>query len=434
MPTVRLGASSLTLRPEFPPTTGEANRYVIYWDADLKGFGLKITEHGAKSWICEYRPGTGGRRVAKKRIVLGSVSTLTAEKARRAAKDVLANARVGEDPAAVRAAGRAAITISELADSFMASHVEAKRKPRTVATYRPLIDNFIRPKLGTARAADLTRAEVAKFHLSLRDRSRTANHAVAVLSSMYNFADRHGLVSEGTNPTKKVERFKEESRERFLSVEEFQCLGAALREAETTGIRWKPDLAKKTKHAPRPEKRAVVVDQHAVAAIRLLLLTGARLREILHLRWAEWDEQRGMLNLPDSKTGKKSLVLNDAATAVLENLPRLGRYVIAGESAGQKDERPRHDLNRPWRTIRRRAGLEDVRLHDLRHSYAAVGAGQGLGLVQIGGLLGHSQPKTTARYAHLANAPLRAASNIIGDAIAAALGGGASNGAVAKVV
>ena len=143
----------------------------------------------------------------------------------------------------------------------------------------------------------------------------------------------------------------------------------------------------------------------------------------MHLRWLDWDKQRGLLNLPDSKTGKKSLVLNDAATAVLKNLPKLGRYVIAGESAGQKDERPRADLNRPWRAIRRRAGLEDVRLHDLRHSYAAVGAGQGLGLVQIGGLLGHSQPKTTARYAPLANAPLRAATNIIGDTIASALGG-----------
>ncbi|MGY4377298.1 integrase [Bradyrhizobium sp. i1.3.6] len=310
-----------------------------------------------------------------------------------------------------------------MADAFITDHVEAKRKDRTVSTYRRLIDDFIKPKLGTSRAADLTRAEVAKFHLSLRKTAVTANRAIAVLSAIYSFGDARGLVPEGTNPTKKIEKYKEESRERFLSVKEFQRLGAALRDAETRGIRWEPDLAKKTKHAPKPENRAVVVDQHAVAAIRLLLLTGARLREILHLRWLDWDKQRGLLNLPDSKTGKKSLVLNDAATAVLKNLPKLGRYVIAGESAGQKDERPRADLNRPWRAIRRRAGLADVRLHDLRHSYAAVGAGQGLGLVQIGGLLGHSQPKTTARYAHLANAPLRAATNIIGATIVSALEG-----------
>lgn len=318
---------------------------------------------------------------------------------------------------------RAAISVSDLADAFITDHVEAKRKDRTVSTYRRLIDDFIKPKLGTSRAADLTRAEVAKFHLSLRKTAVTANRAIAVLSAIYSFGDARGLVPDGTNPTKKIEKYKEESRERFLSVKEFQRLGAALRDAETRGIRWEPDLAKKTKHAPKPENRAVVVDQHAVAAIRLLLLTGARLREILHLRWLDWDKQRGLLNLPDSKTGKKSLVLNDAATAVLKNLPKLGRYVIAGESAGQKDERPRADLNRPWRAIRRRAGLADVRLHDLRHSYAAVGAGQGLGLVQIGGLLGHSQPKTTARYAHLANAPLRAATNIIGATIVSALEG-----------
>ncbi|MCP1764987.1 MULTISPECIES: site-specific integrase [Bradyrhizobium] len=423
MPMVRLGASSLAIKPEFPPTNRDANRYVIYWDTELKGFGLKITENGHRAWIVEYRPGAGGRGVSKKRIVLGSASTLTAEKARRAAKDALANARVGDDPATARAEGRAAISVSDLADAFITDHVEAKRKDRTASTYRRLIDDFIKPKLGTARAADLTRAEVAKFHLSLRKTAVTANRAVAVLSAIYSFGDARGLVPEGTNPTKKIEKYKEESRERFLSVGEFQRLGAALRDAETRGIRWEPDPTKKTKHAPKPESRAVVVDQHAVAAIRLLLLTGARLREILHLRWPDWDKQRGLLNLPDSKTGKKSLVLNDAATAVLKDLPKLGRYVIAGESAGQKDERPRADLNRPWRAIRRRAGLEDVRLHDLRHSYAAVGAGQGLGLVQIGGLLGHSQPKTTARYAHLANAPLRAATNIIGETIAAALEG-----------
>ena len=414
MPTVRLGAAFVgTVKPSEKP--------VIYYDSALTGFGLKVLPSGAKSWIAEYRPGIGGRRVAKKRVVIGSTSTLTAEQARRAAKDMLAAARVTADPATVRAEARAALTVSELADAFLEEHVRAKRKATTAEGYRIAIDQLIKPLLGAFRITELTRADVAKVHLAHRKRPYTANKALSVLGSMYSFADRRGLVPENTNPTRKIERFPEKSRERFLSENEFHNLGEALREAETVGIEWQPDPAKKIKHAPK--RRRVVVDQYAIAAIRLLLLTGARLREILHLRWREWDRQRGLLVLPDSKTGRKTIVLNSAATAVLESLPAIGCYVIASESAGKKDERPRSDLNKPWRTIRRRAGLVDVRLHDLRHSFASVGAGRGLALPQIGALLGHSQPSTTQKYAHHGNAPLREAAEVVGKTIAAALGG-----------
>jgi integrase len=154
-----------------------------------------------------------------------------------------------------------------------------------------------------------------------------------------------------------------------------------------------------------------------------LLFTGARLREILHLQWENVDLERGLLFLADSKTGRKTLVLNAPAMAVLVGLPRVGSYVIASDTAGTKDEKPRADLKRPWQTIAKRAGLDGVRLHDLRHTYASFGVGGGLGLPIIGKLLGHTQASTTQRYAHLDNDPLRRATESIGSRIAAALDG-----------
>jgi integrase len=202
-----------------------------------------------------------------------------------------------------------------------------------------------------------------------------------------------------------------------------QRLGDAIREAETIGVPWEPEPTKQIKHAPRPENRRTKIDQHAAAALRLPLFTGCRLRETLNLRWSEFDADRGLLFLPDSKTGQKTVVLSAPAIALLEELPRVGVYVIAGESAGTKEETPRADLNRPWRAIRKRAGIEDARIHDLRHSFASIGAGAGLGLPIIGNLLGHTQPSTTQRYAHVAVDPAKRAADIIAGKIADAMNG-----------
>lgn len=217
---------------------------------------------------------------------------------------------------------------------------------------------------------------------------------------MYAFAGKHGLVPEGINPTRGIERFKEESRERFLSSDELERLGASIRLAETTGIPWVIDDTKNSKHPPK-SKRETAIGEHAAAAIRLLVLTGARLKEILHLRWEHVDLERGLLLLPDSKTGKKTIVLNAPAVAILTDLPKVGGYVIASDSAGTENEKPSADLKRPWAVVVRHARLDGVRLHDLRHNFAAFGAGEGMGLPIIGKLLGHTQPQTTARYAHL---------------------------------
>ena len=155
----------------------------------------------------------------------------------------------------------------------------------------------------------------------------------------------------------------------------------------------------------------------AVAAIRLLIFTGARLREILDLKWEHVDLERGLAFLPDSKTGRKTLVFSTAAEAVLRSLKREGPYVITGLLAGE----PRVDLKRPWAAVREAAGLDGVRLHDLRHTFASIGAGASLGLPIVGKLLGHTQPQTTARYAHLDASPLRRAADLIGAQLLAAM-------------
>jgi integrase len=247
----------------------------------------------------------------------------------------------------------------------------------------------------------------------------SANRAMALLSAAYVWGGKRGSVPEGMNPAAKIDRNKEEARERYLTADEMVRLGDALREAETIGI---PHKASDSKHAPK-EKNRTIYGPHVTGAIRLLMLTGCRLREILRLRWDEYDAKRGLLLLPDSKTGRKTVVLSAAAQAELDGLPRIGAYAIASRRAGLPDEQPRTDLKKPWAAIAGRAGIADVHIHDLRHTFASVGAGDGMSLLTIGKLLGHADAATTQRYAHVDVNPARAAANAIADQIAAAIGG-----------
>ena len=244
---------------------------------------------------------------------------------------------------------------------------------------------------------------------------------LAITASMFGFAEKRGLVPKGTNPVDGIERYRETSRERYLSTAELSRLGETLRLAETSGLPWRSDPNKPaSKHLPAPENRTTLLSPETTLAFRLLLFTGARLREILHLEWRFVDLERGLIFLPDSKTGRKTLVLSTPVLEMLRKAQRSGPFVIPGMGA----DRPRSDLKKPWLAIQRHAGLEGVRLHDLRHTFASVGAGASLGLPVVGKLLGHSQPATTARYAHLDADPLRRATNLIGDALSAAMLGG----------
>lgn len=404
-------------------------RYTLF-DDDLRGFGLRVYPSGEKSWIVEYRPNGGGRSVAKRRLTLGSTGTLTPDKARKAAQDALARARLGADPAREKDEARKSITFAVLAERFLADHVDAKRKPGTRRNYRHLLDAVAVPALGTLKAADVTRRDLSNLHLQMQSRPFLANRLLAVVGAMYAFGGKRALVTEGCNPARGIEKYPEHRRERFLSTLEIERIGAALREAETAGIPWQVDETQpRSKHLPKPDNRRTILGPHATAAIRLLILTGARLREILHLRWEHVDFTRGLLLIPDSKTGRKTIVLNTPALAVLTALGELTdadelselRQVAHFVIVGSDPQKPRADLHKPWKLISTRAGLEAVRIHDLRHTYASFGAGSGLGLPIIGKLLGHREAATTQRYAHLDSDPLRRATNEIGGQIAKAL-------------
>jgi integrase len=346
---------------------------------------------------------------------------MTAEQARSQATIFLGEVESGGDPIAERKAARAVRTFREIAADFMEQHVGAKRKPKTVFEYRRLLDAYVLPAIGTKRIVDVSRADVARVHSSLRRTPRQANLVLSVISAVWGWVARRDEAEFARNPAASLERYPEKKCERFLSTEELARLGDTLRLAELEGLPWEA-AAPQSKHGVMPEKRRTRLDPFAIAAIRLLILSGMRPREVLDLEWRHVDFERGALFLPDSKTGRKTLILGGPALDLLAGLPRLAGYpfVIAGRSL----DKPRADIQRPWEAARRRAALRGVRLYDLRHSFASVGAGASLGLPIVGKLLGHSQAATTLRYTHLDANPLRRAANTTATSIALAMAGG----------
>lgn len=367
-------------------------REVFLWDDELPGFGLRVLPSGRRSYLVQYRAGARTRRAT-----IGPHGVFTPEKARDEARELLSRARRGEDPAEERRHARKAETVAELWALYLAGHAEAHKKPRSIAEDKRNYDRFISPAFGKRRVVAITRADVTRLHLSLRKTPYQANRVLALLSKMMNLAEKWGLRADSSNPCRHVERFKEDRRERFLSSAELAKLGEVLAAVEHENVEL-PSVA---------------------PAVRLLLFTGARLSEVLTLRWEFVDLEAGVIRLPDSKTGAKTIHLNPAAKQVLAALPRKAGnpWVIRGRLVGA----PLVNLQDPWQRVRKRAGLEDVRLHDLRHSFASVGAALGSSLVVIGKLLGHIEQSTTARYAHLSADPLREASDAIGSRIAAAM-------------
>lgn len=373
-------------------------RYTV-WDETLPGFGVKVMPSGRKSYIFKYRVG-GGRGGTSREPVIGVHGEIMPDQARKIAKLWAAEVAMGQDPGGHRQEIRAAPTMAHLFDRYLEEHAIPHKKVSSVAEDKALLSGYLRPAFDRRKVRDVTRGEVARWHAGLAERPYRANRALALLSKAMNLAEVWGMRPDGSNPCRQVRKCKEERRERFLLLAEISQLGQALDAAEAGEVRLSPQTP---------------VSPYAVAAIRLLLLTGARKSEILSMKWSYVDFDNGRADLPDSKTGQKTLTLNAAALAVLQAIPRMpgNPYVIVGGKEGA----PLVNIRDPWHAIREAAGLGDVRLHDLRHSFASVGAAMGLSLPMIGALLGHRVAATTARYTHLADQAQREAAGLVGDAI-----------------
>lgn len=362
------------------------------WDDELPGFGVRIYASGRRAYLVQYRV-----RGRTRRMLLGAHGVVTVEEARRRARTALGQVAAGVDPAATRDEERRSISVAELANRYLAQHAEVRKKPNSLRNDRLLLRLHILPRLGKLPLDEVSRGDVAALHHALRATPATANRTAALLSKMFNLAERWGLRPDGSNPCRHLERFRENIRRRFLSREETARLGEALDWIERDGSE----------------------TRHVVAAIRLLLLTGARVGEILSLRWEYVDSETRCLRLPDSKTGAKEIALGRAAFELLMSLGcSESGYVIPGRDG----DAPLVNLNKAWRRIRARAGLHDVRLHDLRRTAASAAASIGLSLETVGQLLGHTQVATTKRYAFLFDDAKRDAAERLTDRLATDLG------------
>jgi len=347
---------------------------------------------GVKSFVLSYR--FEGRR---RFLILGRYGELTPKAAEKKALRALVDLADGIEPSREKRAVREAPTVEDLKARYTTDHAETKKKKKSQANDLSMWNNHVLPRLGSRKVASITPADIARLHSALRDTPYAANRVVALLSKAFNLAETWGWRDRGSNPCSDIERYPERARERYLTQAELERLGRVLAEVEA-------------EQSTSPS---------VVTALRLLLLTGCRLDEILRLRWEHVQPERGGLWLPDSKVGHRLVPVCAAVFEILDSSPRVpdNPWVLPGRRKGRR----LINLSKPWYDIRERAGIPDVRIHDLRHTYATVGVGFGLSLPILGNILGHSDSATTARYAHIAESPVRQGVELIGGSIADAL-------------
>ena len=379
-----------------------AGRDVIYWDRDLPGFGVRVYPSGARVYLVQSR-GPGGA----KRVAVGRHGVISADEARRRGASMLTRIKAGAEPNPGPKPGPhpgGGPTVAELAERYLREHVAVRCKPATAKGYRQVIGGNVVPALGKLPVSALGRVHVADLHYRLRKTPVAANEAVGALSRMLNRAEAWGLVPAGSNPCRYVRRYRTRPLERFLTEEEFRRLGETLDGLEVEGG----------------------IPVHAAAALRLLMLTGCRCGEIVGLLWEDVHLDRNEIRLRDSKTGQRTVPLSPAAARVLAGLPRPGGnpWVVSGNKPGT---RLTH-IHYYWYRVRKRAGLDDVRIHDLRHSFASRALALGESLPMIGKLLGHTKIQTTARYAHLARDSVSESAARVAASIGADLQAGANPG------
>jgi integrase len=367
-----------------------ADQDVVVWDNTLPGFGVRVKPSGVRSYIIQYR---NRNTSTSRRLTIGQHGPLlTFDQAKKQARALLADAMRGEDPVEIRKTARRAPSIADLAVDYLERHAVPKKRPKSVRDDRAMLDNIILPKLGAKKVDAIGRRDVEAIQVGMKDRPYQANRVLSLLSKMFNLAIEWKWRPD--NPAKGIERYQEQKRERWLSDEELRHLCAVLDEHPNT---------------------------RAANAVRLQLLTGARLGEVLTSRKEDFDLHRGIWTKPSHQTKQKRtehLPLSAQAlilvTLIIETSDAGSPFLFPGNKPGQ----PLHEIKKFWSVVLREAGIVNYRRHDNRHTYASHLVSSGLSLEIVGRLLGHTTATTTKRYAHLADDPLRAATDQFGSKIA----------------
>ena len=367
------------LTTKFVNNIKPTNKINIYWDETLKGFGLYVRPSGKKTFVLKYRIGRG-RAAPVRKLTLGASTIITTEQARFKAKGFLLKASQGIDPFEY---SNQNTTIKEFCDLYIERHAKIKKKITTMIEDQRLIRLQIIPNFGRIKITDITRAMLVKHHEALNKTPYMANRFLALMSKMMNLAEKWEFRALNSNPCKHIDRYKEKPREVYLTLDQLERVGLAMKQLKA------------------------IESEYVLGVIKLLILTACRKSEILNLKWEYIDFNNSCMNLPDTKTGERKIHLNPSAISILQSLERKSDYVFVSRVQNKRIT----DISLTWKKICNIAELKNVRPHDLRHTFASHAVNNGFSLPIIAKMLGHKDLKTTQRYAHLHEDPVKKAND-----------------------
>jgi len=376
----------------------------LLWDGELRGFGLLVLPSGIKTYILQYR--NGARR--SRRLTIGRHGALTVGEAREIAREAAVAVAKGNDPVASKQNYRDAPTVAELLERYLSDHVIPHNAASTQIDIKVIIEKKLKPSAGNIKVNDLTRGDVVRLHNAMKDTPRRANYVLAIFSKALSLAELWGLRAQNSNPCIGIKRYPENHRTRFLKQDEVKRLLAAMIEAETIGLPWNVEVTA-SKHLAKEQNQRTQLSWQVIGALRLLLLTGARLSEITLLKWSDVDFTLRTISLPKFKGKKREpFPATAAALDILKSLPRVRDSVLVfPRNTDTNRSISKEVMESAWQRLRWRAQIEDVHIHDLRHTVGTYAAQAGVSGFIVRDLLRHANISTTGRYANFDDNPVR---------------------------